>query len=230
MPESRALGVFAKPRGERHAAREQVRIGLGAGASTFIEMSAFSGMTLIMGRVGGLEAAAWSIALNVTALVFMVPLGLSTATGVLVGRAFGAPGRRGRARGGADGARRHRGVDARGRGLRLAERGPDRARLRLGPDAGGDVGRRDRALGGLFFLPDGLQVVAAQSLRARGDVWVPTAFHLASYAVIMLPLGWLLGEHLRWGVIGAVWAVILASLVSASLLATRFWALGRVSR
>ena len=46
----------------------------------------------------------------------------------------------------------------------------------------------------LFFVADGLQVVAANALRARGDVWVPTAMHVVSYAVIMLPLGWALAH------------------------------------
>jgi MATE family multidrug resistance protein len=227
--DARALGVFARGRREPDVAREQVRIGLGAGASTFVEMAAFSGMTLIMGRLGGLEAAAWSIALNVAAIVFMAPLGLSTATGVLVGRAFGARDPEGVLRTGLTGL----GVTA---ALTLL------IALLVGPGAGliAHAYASDPALAGmaaaaialsaLFFLPDGLQVVAAQSLRARGDVWIPTAFHLTSYAVVMLPLGWFLGEHLRWGVAGAVWAVIIASLVSASLLATRFWALGRRAR
>ena len=56
----------------------------------FIEIGAFAGMTLIAGQLGGLQAAAWATILNVAAMIFMVPLGLSSATAVLVGRAFGA--------------------------------------------------------------------------------------------------------------------------------------------
>lgn len=224
--DARSLGVFAKPHRERDAAREQVRIGLGAGASTFVEMAAFSGMTLIMGRLGGLEAAAWSIALNVAAIVFMAPLGLSTATGVLVGRAFGARDPEAVLRTGLTGL----GVTAALTLLIASAVGPGAgliAHAYASDPALAGMAAAAIALSALFFLPDGLQVVAAQSLRARGDVWVPTAFHLTSYAVVMLPLGWFLGEHLRWGVAGAVWAVIIASLVSASLLSIRFWTLGR---
>lgn len=228
MPQARALGVFRKPSGdERDVAREQIRIGLGAGASTFVEMAAFSGMTLIMGRIGGLQAAAWSISLNVSAMVFMAPLGLSTATGVLVGRAFGAKDPAGIRTAGLLGLAVTSALTLLvaalvwpSAGLIARSYATDPA---LAAMAGGAI-----ALSALFFLPDGLQVVAAQSLRARGDVWVPTAFHLTSYAAIMLPLGWLLAEHWRWGVAGGVWAVIFASLVSAGLLTTRFYALARV--
>jgi len=43
----------------------------------------------------------------------------------------------------------------------------------------------------------------------------------------MLPLGWLLAVKLGLGLNGAVWAVIVASLLSAGLLIGRFWMLGR---
>jgi MATE family multidrug resistance protein len=79
----------------------------------------------------------------------------------------------------------------------------------------------------LFFVADGLQVVAAQALRSRGDVWWPTAFHLTSYGAVMLPLGWVFAHPLGLGVDGIIWAVIVASLLSAILLAGRFVRLAR---
>jgi MATE family multidrug resistance protein len=226
LPEARALGLFGGVKGDKAGAREQVHIGLGAGAATFIEMCAFSGMTLIMGRLGGLEAAAWSIALNVAAIVFMAPLGLSTATGVLVGRACGARDPKGVLRAGALGL-----------GLTAALTLLIGVAVFFGADAIANAYTTDHrlaamsasavALSSLFFVPDGLQVVASQALRARGDVWAPTAFHLMSYAVVMLPIGWILAEPLHWGVSGAVWAVIWASFLSGGLLTARFLGVGR---
>jgi MATE family multidrug resistance protein len=226
LPEARALGLFGPAKGDKAGAREQVHIGLGAGAATFIEMCAFSGMTLIMGRLGGLEAAAWSIALNVAAIVFMAPLGLSTATGVLVGRAFGARDAKNVLRAGVLGL-----------GLTAALTLLISVAVFLGAGAIANAYTTDHglaamsagaiALSALFFIPDGLQVVASQALRARGDVWAPTAFHLMSYAVVMLPLGWILAEPLHWGVAGAVWAVIVASFLSGGLLTARFLGVGR---
>lgn len=226
LPQARALGLFARARGDEAAAREQIRIGLGSGAATFVEMTAFSGMTLVMGRLGGLQAAAWSIALNVTAIVFMAPLGLSTATGVLVGRAYGARDPRGVLRAGLLGLSLAACLALVvavlvfvGAGAIAAAYTTDRGLAALSAGA--------IALSSVFFIPDGLQVVAAQSLRARGDVWTPTAFHLASYAVVMLPLGWFLAEPMRLGVAGAVWAVIIASFLSGGLLTARFVGVGR---
>lgn len=220
LPDARAMRLFSSGRGDAAEGREQIRVGLGAGASTFVEMCAFSGMTLIMGRLGGLEAAAWSICLNIAALVFMGPLGLSTATGVLVGRAVGA--------GDAVGARR---AAATGLGVATVQAlivaalvwpcAGLIARAYVSDPALARLAAGATALSCLFYLPDALQVVAAQALRARGDVWVPTVFHLASYAAIMLPLGWLFAERIGGGVGGAVWAVIVASFVSGGLLSAR---------
>ena len=83
------------------------------------------------------------------------------------------------------------------------------------------------ALSCLFLIPDALQVVAGMALRARGDVWIPMATQTASYAVLMLPLGWALSHPAGLGLNGIVWAVIAASFLSASLLLGRFWMLAR---
>ena len=72
----------------------------------------------------------------------------------------------------------------------------------------------------LFFVADGIQVVAAQANRAAGDVWWPTIIHFAAYGGVMMPLGWFLAHQI--GVNGLVWAVIIASLVSSALLTGRF--------
>ena len=69
---------------------EQRRIGYGAAASSFFEITAFAAMNVIAGWISPLTVAAWAVTLNVLALMFMVPLGLSTATAVMVGRAYGA--------------------------------------------------------------------------------------------------------------------------------------------
>jgi MATE family multidrug resistance protein len=82
----------------------------------------------------------------------------------------------------------------------------------------------------LFLIPDALQVVCAQSLRARGDVWVPTITHLASYVLVMAPLAWWLAIPMKLGVNGIVWAVVAASFLSAGLLLGRFRLLSLLGR
>ena len=223
---ARELGVFAPAPHDPAAASAMRRVGYGAAASYFIESLAFSAMAIFAGWIGATAVAVWAVVINVAALVFMVPLGLSVATSVLVGRAFGARDRPAM-------------LSAAGQGfavttavLLLVSLG-----VWLEPDLIASAYSRDAAviagiasamiLSSLFFLADGLQVVASQSLRARSDIVVPTATHLFSYVVVMMPLAWWLGVKSGGGVDGLIWAIIAASLLSAILLWGRFLALGR---
>jgi len=219
MPEARALGVFNRPRRDPVAERDQRKVGYGAGSSYFIEVAAFGAMTFIAGQLGAIETAAWTIVLNVSAIVFMVPMGLSAATAVLVGQAYGARDGHGVMRAGLVGI----GVVS---ALTLT------VALVLWPTAPwvASAYNRDPALlavvvpalvlATLFFVADGIQVVSASANRAAGDVWWPTIMHFAAYSLIMMPLGWWFAHEI--GVNGLVWAVILASLVSSALLTGRF--------
>jgi multidrug resistance protein, MATE family len=221
MPAARAMGVFERPRDSRAAALEQRRIGYGAGASQFVEAAAFSGMNVVAGLISALAVAGWAIVLNVSAIVFMVSLGISAATGVLVSRYYGARDGRGVLRAGMLGSAVATvyGVIAAlvtllGAGLIASAYATDPQLVAL---ATGGV-----ALAGLFFAVDAIQVVAAQALRSRGDVLAPTITHVFSYALVMLPLGWALAIPAGLGLTGVLWAVIIASFVSAGLLIWRF--------
>jgi MATE family multidrug resistance protein len=78
-------------------------------------------------------------------------------------------------------------------------------------------------------VPDFLQVVAAQALRALGKPWFPTISHFVSYVLVMSPLGWLFCIHFERGARGLVEAVALASIVSAGILVMRLLFLGPIS-
>jgi MATE family multidrug resistance protein len=229
MKDSPDLGVFDKPAPNRAEAAEQRRIGYGAGASYFVETAAFAGMNLVAGWLGALVVAGYAVVLNVAAVIFMVPLGLSAATGVLVGRAYGARDPAAVARAGWLGF----GVAIVFGLLVSALVWP------LAPWIAGAYTREAAlialaapalVLSCLFFTADSLQVVAAQALRARGEVWLPTFTHILSYALIMSPLAWVLAHPMKLGLDGIIWAVILASLVSAGCLVGRFWLLSARDR
>jgi MATE family multidrug resistance protein len=226
MPQARELGVFDKPARDRAAEAEQRRIGFGAGASNFFEVASFASMNIIAGWIGGLAVAAWAIVLNVAAIVFMVPLGVSTGAAVRVGRAYGARDPAGVNRAGAIAFAV---MTVFGFLISLAI-WPNAAVIASAYTANKQtlaMAVPALALSCLMFLPDSLQVVTAQSLRARGDVWVPTYTHLASYILIMMPLAWWLAIPLGMHIMGLVWAVVIASVVSAALLQARFWMLAR---
>ncbi len=226
MREARELGVFERAPRDRAASAEQRRIGFGAGLSNLFETTAFNSLNVIAGWIGALTVAGWAIVLNVTAIIFMVPLGLSTAAAVRVGAAYGARSAT---------AVRRAAAAAFGvtvvYGLAVT--------LLVGPLAGMIVqlyshdpqaitmAREGLAIACLMFLPDALQVVTAQALRARGDVWLPSATHLASYILLMIPLAWFLAIPLKLGIVGMAWAVVIASLMAGGLLLWRFWILAR---
>ena len=224
MPDARALGVFDKPARDVASETEQRRVGYGAGASGFFEVAAFSGMNIIAGWVGPLGIAAYTVALNVVSVAFMIPLGLATAAGVLVGNAYGArkPRDLNRAAGVSFGV-----TAAFGTLVTLAV-WPTAALIASGythdPQAG-PMATAALILCCLFLIPDALQVVAAQCLRARGDVFVPSVTHFISYVGVMIPAAYLFAIRLHAGINGIIWAAIVASLLSASLLLGRFWIL-----
>ena len=220
--QSRALGVYQPAPHAPAAAAEMRRIGYGASLSNFVETTAFAAMSIYAGWLGVVAVATWAIVLNMAALIFMVPLGLAVATSVLVGRSWGA-----------DDLPAVRRAGLLGFGVTFAVTLAICAIVGLGADRIAAAYTLDSAvrtatttallLSCLFYVADGLQVVAAQSLRARGDVWVPSLTHSISYVVVMMPLAYYLAFPIGLGVPGIVWAIIAASFCAAALLLTRFF-------
>lgn len=70
--------------------RELLRLGLPIGASLLVDVSSFTFMALFIARTGNLQLAAHQIAANVAAVLYMLPLALSIATGSVVARRLGA--------------------------------------------------------------------------------------------------------------------------------------------
>lgn len=70
--------------------KDMLRVGIPSSLAIMIEFVAFNGITVIMGRVSGVYAAAQNIICTITSIAFMVPLAIGNATGVKVGFANGA--------------------------------------------------------------------------------------------------------------------------------------------
>ncbi len=221
MKEARELGVFDKPARDRPAEIEQRKIGYGAGASNFFEVSAFAGMNLVCGWISALAVAAYTVVLNVSAIIFMIPLGMATATAVQVGRAYGARDPEGMKRAGWI-AFAVIGAVGLACGLILY---PTRHWVALAyttDPAALTLILPALVLACFFLAPDAVQVVAAQALRARGEVWVPTVTHLISYALVMGPLAWFLAIPRGMGLNGVLISIIVTSFLAAGFLLTRF--------
>lgn len=212
-----ALRVRQRPAPNRDEAIEQRRIGYAAGLSQTMEAGAFASMNLIAGLIGTLAVAAYAIVLNVASLVFMVPLALAAATGVLVAQAAGRADPAGMARAAWTGLAVAAVYALAAMALALAAPAliasayaTDAALIQI---ASGLI-----ALAAWFFFADCLQVVAAQALRSGGIVWLPTASHFLAYVIVMPPAAYGLAITLGRGVGGLVEAIILASIISALIL------------
>ena len=219
-PTTRAYRLFERPVREPESEAEQRRIGYGAGASVFAEVTAFAGMNVIAAWLSATAVAAWAVFLNTSAIIFMIPLGLAGAAAVRVGRAYGARDAPGVFRAA---------IVATGVAIALASA----IALITWPGAGlfasayaTEPGLRAAAagalaLGAVFFVPDAMQAVLANVQRARGDVILPTVIHVGGYVFVMLPLGWWLAHRAHMGLAGCVWAVIVTSFLVAALLCVR---------
>ncbi len=72
------------------AQRALLRLGIPMGLSYFIEVTSFAFMALFIARLGDTVVAGHQIVANFGAVLYMVPLSIAIATGVLVAQAIGA--------------------------------------------------------------------------------------------------------------------------------------------
>ncbi|MCK6376167.1 MAG: MATE family efflux transporter, partial [Zoogloea sp.] len=69
---------------------ELLRLGLPMGFSSFVEITSFTLIALLVARLGATVVAGHRIVGNLSALIYMLPLAIAIATLVLVGQALGA--------------------------------------------------------------------------------------------------------------------------------------------
>ena len=90
-PGYRRYATFSRWSWPRLAAqRHLVALGLPIGMTFLVDVTAFTFMALFVARLGAVNSAAHQIAANVAAVMFMLPLAMGNAAGVLVGQAIGA--------------------------------------------------------------------------------------------------------------------------------------------
>lgn len=202
--------------------KAMLAVGVAAAVSQAVEAGAFSAMTVIAGRIGAEAVAGYQILLQVLALVFMIALGLSTATAVLAAEATGRGAAAEADRAAWTGLLINTGFMLVAALLASAFAWPIARAFTPDPAIGAVVVGAMLAAA-LALPPDGGQVVAAQALRAKGDNWFPTASHILAYAVVMPALAFWLAEIQGGGVGGLIWAIFWASVLSVGVLMGRLW-------
>jgi MATE family multidrug resistance protein len=198
-----------------------LKIGTPGAAMLLLESSAFSLAAVMMGWLGAVPLAAHQIALSCAAATFMLPLGLSMATTIRVGRAAGAKE-----------PVRVRTIGISSLLLAAVIMSGCATLLALGGRviAGGFV--RDPEVieiavkllfaAAAFQVFDGLQVVAAGALRGIADVNFPTTFCAIAYWGVALPAAYLLAFRLGYGPVGLWFGLLLGLFTAAALLSARF--------
>jgi MATE family multidrug resistance protein len=198
-------------------------LGAPIGAQMLLEMGAFSFVALAMGVIGETELAGHQVALNLAALSFMVPVGISAAAAVRVGHAVG--------RGDLGGLRRASGVAVvTGAGVMvlfaLLFLLLPRALARLyTPDVSViDVAAVLLPIAAAFQVFDGLQVVCSGVLRGAGDTRTPPLVYLLGFWLLGIPAALLLAFSLEQGPRG-LWiglAIALAAVAVVLLMRVRW--------
>jgi MATE family multidrug resistance protein len=197
-----------------------LRLGLPVGAQNFLEVVAFASVALMMGWIGAVELGGHEIAINLAALTFMVPLGVSAAAAVLVGRAVG--------RADVPGARREAGAAlVIGVGFMCATA----AIFLLLPRPLAEAFSSDPRvvavaaalipIAGIFQVFDGTQVVCAGVLRGSGDTRAPLLANLLGFTLLGLPVSYWLGFRRAMGPVGLWWGCVVGLATVAAFLLFR---------
>lgn len=204
------------------ALRRIVRLGSPIGLQLFLEFGAFGAIGILMGWLGTVAIAGHQIALNLAAFAFMIPLGISQAAAILVGRAVG--------RGDPAAARRSAGgavlvcclvmaaTAAVFLGLPglLADQFTTETRVAA-------VAAALIPVAGMFQLFDGLQVVCTGALRGVADTMRPMIYNMLGFWVFGMPLSLWLGFRLEMGPEGLWWGLAAGLAAVAVLLVGRMW-------
>jgi len=200
--------------------RRMLRIGLPIGVQYLLEYGAFAAAALLMGVLGTTQMAAHQIAINLASFTFMVPLGVSTATAVLVGHAIGA----------GDEAQARRSAIA---GIFIGATFMCASALTflLFPGALARSYTSDAAvvllaatlipIAGVFQVFDGVQAVAAGVLRGIGDTHAPAIINVVGFWLIGLPVSWVLAFQLGGGAVGLWWGIVVGLAAVALILLGR---------
>ncbi|MEH2564503.1 MATE family efflux transporter [Bradyrhizobium sp. AZCC 2289] len=206
-----------------HLMRQLVRVGAPISLSFLLEYGLFGAAGLLMGLISTTALAAHQIALQIAAILFMVPFGIAMAATVRVGHAVG--------RGDAPAVKRA-GFVATGLGIvfmsamtlavilgRFAI-----AAIFLGEttDATAELTATLLLVGSTFFIADGIQTVVAGSLRGMNDTRIPLLFATVSYWLIGFTCACLLGFRTPLGAVGVWIGLSCGTAVYAVLLVLRF--------
>ena len=224
MRERDRYGVCAPMTAHWHLERKLARLGWPIALSFGLENGAFFAAATFAGWLGAVPLAAYQVVLNVMGLIYMLAIGIATATAVRVGNAVGRRDRAGLARAGWAGLGLGVVVML---GLTPVLHGSSGviARIYTADAAVVAIAAPGLGLGAWILLADASQGIMTGALRGAADIWPCIGVQFVCFWLICVPLCYLLAHPFDLGVAGLLWGLFVGLLAAALLLAWRFKAL-----
>jgi MATE family multidrug resistance protein len=214
-------GVHAPMAGHWRLEAKLARLGWPIAVSFGLEHGAFFAAATFAGWLGAVALAAYQIVINTMGLIYMLAIGLATATAVRVGSAVG---------------RRDRPAIAKagwvGLGLGIA------VMLALMPvlyatsewivaaytddRAVAAIAVPSLLLAAWLLVADASQGILTGALRGAADIWACILVQFIAFWLISIPLCYLLAHHWGLGIPGLLWGLLIGLLTATVLLAWRF--------
>jgi MATE family, multidrug efflux pump len=218
---------------DRSLMRQVVVIGAPISLAFLLEYGLFSTASLLMGLIGAAALAAHQIALQVAAILYMVPYGISMAATVRVGHAAGRNDVAGIRRAGLTAIWVAIAIAAALTAAVVVARFAI-ARFFLGQGAAESEAVAALAatllvVGATLFVTDALQTVASGALRGVKDTRIPLLYAVIGYWLIGFPASYALGFHTSLGPVGIWIGLSTGTAAYATLLVLRFLRLSNPS-
>jgi MATE family multidrug resistance protein len=219
-------GVRAPMAGHWELEQKLVRLGWPIAVSFGLENGAFFAAATFAGWLGTVPLAAYQVVLNTMAVIYMLAIGIATATAVRVGNAVGRRDRPGLAKAGWVGV---------GLGIVvmlglmpvLSGWSGHIARIYTTDPAVIAIAAPSLRLAAWILVADAIQGILTGALRGAADIWACIVVQFISFWLICIPLCYVLAHPLGLGVAGLLWGLFIGLLGAALLLAWRFQTLTR---
>ena len=203
------------------------KLGIASSLQMLFEVGVFALSTNIAAHLTTQALAAHQIVLNIATFTFMVPMGLGSATAVLVGQSMGREDFEGARKVGWKGLALGIGYMALASLAILVFADPLLGFFTIDPTVAG-LGKQIILIAALFQISDGTQTVATGALRGLANTRTPMIANLVGHWLIGLPVGLVLAFGFHWGLPG-LWTGLSVGLTVVAVWLMARW-IGHWSR
>lgn len=224
MARNRKMGFSMRRAGLRFQhtlVRDLLSLGIPASGQLLLEVGVFVTATFMVGRLGAVQLAAHQIVLQIASFTFMMPMGISAATAVIVGQALGAHQPARAVRQGWMGISLGTGVMA-FFGVAMYFFATPILHTFTHEDSVIAIARQLIVMAAFFQIFDGAQVVATGSLRGAGNTRASLLANLIGHWFIGLPIGLALCFWMHWNALG-IWIGLVIGLATVAVILTVIW-------